>query len=45
MNFNPDASPLNMPELNWYWGYPVFWLVIVVIAGALLVFFRRRDWL
>lgn len=19
MNFNPDASPWNMPELNWYW--------------------------
>lgn len=22
MNFNPQASPWNMPELSWYWGYP-----------------------
>ncbi|MBI3300790.1 MAG: magnesium/cobalt transporter CorA, partial [Deltaproteobacteria bacterium] len=22
MNFNPASSPWNMPELNWYWGYP-----------------------
>jgi magnesium transporter len=20
MNFNPDARPMNMPELNWRWG-------------------------
>jgi len=45
MNFNPDASPLNMPELNWYWGYPAFWCVMAVIAGALLLFFRRRRWI
>lgn len=45
MNFNPDASRFNMPELNWYWGYPVFWCVMVVTAAALLVFFRRRQWI
>jgi magnesium transporter len=44
MNFNPDASPFNMPELNWYWGYPVFWSVMIVISTGLLVFFRRRGW-
>jgi len=45
MNFNPDASPFNMPELNWYWGYPAFWCVMVVTAVALLVFFKRREWI
>jgi len=44
MNFNPDASPWSMPELNWYWAYPMFWGVIVIIAAALLIFFRRRGW-
>ena len=23
MNFDPAASPYNMPELNWRYGYPV----------------------
>jgi hypothetical protein len=22
MNFNPEASDLNIPELNWRFGYP-----------------------
>ncbi|MGB1017145.1 MAG: magnesium/cobalt transporter CorA, partial [Nannocystaceae bacterium] len=22
MNFNPEVSPLNMPETQWVWGYP-----------------------
>ena len=44
MNFNPDAGPLNMPELNWRWGYPVFWIAILAMAGGLILFFRRRHW-
>jgi magnesium transporter len=44
MNFNPDASPLNMPELNWYWGYPMFWVVTIAIAVSLGYFFWRRGW-
>lgn len=34
-----------MPELKWKWAYPVIWLVFIVIALALLLFFRRRKWL
>lgn len=45
MNFNTEVSPLNLPELNWYWGYPVALLLMAVIAGALVVFFRRRGWI
>ncbi len=44
MNFNPDASPLNMPELNWYWGYPAVWLVMIGIALGMVYFFWRRGW-
>lgn len=45
MNFNPEASPMNMPELNWRWGYPAFWVAIVALGGGLVIFFRRRGWL
>ena len=45
MNFNPDASPWNMPELNWKWGYPAFWGVILTLGGGMIWLFRRKDWL
>ena len=45
MNFNPSASPWNMPELNWYWGYPFCLGVMVAIAIILIVYFWRRGWL
>ncbi|MDJ0595788.1 MAG: magnesium/cobalt transporter CorA [Pleurocapsa sp. MO_226.B13] len=44
MNFNPDASPWNMPELNWYWGYPFCWALMITTAAALVYFFWRRGW-
>jgi magnesium transporter len=44
MNFNTQASPLNMPELNWYWGYPAALLSMVAVAGGLLVYFWRKRW-
>jgi magnesium transporter len=44
MNFNPDKSPFNMPELNWYWGYPMCWAVMLTIALALIYFFKRKGW-
>jgi magnesium transporter len=45
MNFNPDASPLNMPELNWYWGYPFSLAIMAIVATGLIIFFRRKGWL
>ncbi|MCW5317136.1 magnesium/cobalt transporter CorA [Nostoc sp. KVJ3] len=45
MNFNTEKSPYNMPELNWYWGYPVCLAVMVAIALGLLFFFWQRGWL
>ncbi|MFB2895546.1 magnesium/cobalt transporter CorA [Aerosakkonemataceae cyanobacterium BLCC-F50] len=44
MNFNPDKSPWNMPELNWYWGYPACWAVMIAIGAGLVYFFWRRGW-
>jgi len=44
MNFNPASSPLNMPELNWYWGYPAALLLMAVVAGGLMFFFWRKRW-
>ena len=44
MNFNPAASPWNMPELNAYWGYPLCWLVMILMAGGLTVYFWRQGW-
>lgn len=44
MNFNPNVSPYNMPELEWYWGYPLCWALMITIAGGLILFFWRRGW-
>ncbi len=45
MNFNPEKSPWNMPELNWYWGYPAVLLVMLLILVGMLIYFRRKKWL
>ncbi|BDA73613.1 magnesium and cobalt transport protein CorA [Rivularia sp. IAM M-261] len=45
MNFNTEKSPLNMPELNWYWGYPLCLGSMGAIAIGLLLIFKRRGWL
>ncbi|MTJ51085.1 magnesium/cobalt transporter CorA [Dolichospermum sp. UHCC 0259] len=45
MNFNTEKSPHNMPELNWYWGYPLCLGVMALIAISLIYFFWRRGWL
>jgi magnesium transporter len=44
MNFDTVISPWNMPELNWYWGYPLCWLLMLSVATGLVYFFWRRGW-
>jgi magnesium transporter len=44
MNFNTEKSRWNMPELNWYWGYPLCLAVMAAIAGGLIFVFWRRGW-
>jgi magnesium transporter len=45
MNFDPAASPWNMPELHAYYGYPATMLAMAVLAGLLLWWFRRKGWI
>ncbi len=33
-----------MPELSWKFGYPMVWLVSVLISAGMLFFFKRRGW-
>jgi magnesium transporter len=44
MNFSND-SPWNMPELYWEYGYLFSLGLMGVVAGSLLVYFRRRGWI
>lgn len=44
MNFNHDASPWNMPELQYYWGYPLCWGFMSAIALSLTYYFWRQGW-
>ena len=44
MNFD-TASPWNMPELGWRYGYPIVLGLMGALVVGMLVFFRRRGWL
>ena len=35
----------HFPELSQAWAYPAFWGVCMLVAGIMLWFFRRRNWL
>ncbi|MBZ0199107.1 MAG: magnesium/cobalt transporter CorA [Ignavibacteriaceae bacterium] len=45
MNFNPHSGGLNMPELNWEYGYPFVLLLMGAIAGFLFIWFKRKNWM
>jgi magnesium transporter len=34
-----------MPELEWPWGYPLIWLIMVGIGVFMLLYFRKKRWL
>lgn len=44
MNFD-TASPYNMPELGWRWGYPLVLGLMLSVAGITVGWFYRRGWL
>lgn len=44
MNFNTAQSPFNMPELNWYFGYPFALGLMVATVIVMLCYFRRKKW-
>lgn len=45
MNFDPDSSPWNMPELRAWFGYPTALLLMLVVALGMIGFFRWKRWL
>ena len=45
MNFDPDASPWNMPELRYEYGYPLALLSMLAVGILLAAFFRWKKWL
>jgi magnesium transporter len=34
-----------MPELEWHWGYPLVWGIMLVLGVSMVVLFKRRKWL
>ena len=34
----------HLPELHYKYAYPVFWGIIAVIAGTMLLYFKRKGW-
>jgi len=36
---------VNMPELQWPWGYFMVWGVMIIIFIGMLIFFKRKKWL
>lgn len=39
MNFH------HFPELQWRWGYPIFWGACLTVTIFMLSYFRRKRWL
>jgi magnesium transporter len=35
----------HFPELDFGWAVPAFWIICVVVAGIMLLLFRRKNWL
>lgn len=43
MNFESN-SPWAMPELHWYYGYPMIWGIMIAVAAGMIMYFWRKDW-
>lgn len=36
---------VHMPEIHWYYGYLLFWMIIIVVTLVMLFIARRQEWL
>lgn len=45
MNFDVNASPYNMPELRWFFGYPFALGLMASVGVFFFTFFYRRGWI
>lgn len=34
----------NMPEMNWPWAYFAVWGVMMAVVGAMIFYFRKKNW-
>lgn len=34
----------NMPELDWAWGYPLVWCVILAVGLIMVLYFIKKKW-
>lgn len=34
----------NLPEIHWRYGYFVMWVIMLVVALVMLLFFKKRKW-
>ncbi len=34
-----------MPELEWRWGYPAVWIIVVIVSISMVVYFQKKKWL
>ncbi len=44
MNFD-TASPANMPELHWKYGYLFFWGICAAVCAVVFYWVKRNKWL
>ena len=45
MNFDPETSPWNMPELQSRYGYPYALGLMFLLVVGMLIYFRNKGWL
>ena len=45
MNFDPEVSPYNMPELHWRFGYFYSLAVMAAMALGMLAYFWAKGWI
>jgi len=34
----------NIPELHWQYGYLAMWIVMIIMAIIMLIYFKRKNW-
>ncbi len=45
MNFDADISPFNIPELRWYFGYPMILILMLSIGLIMVWYFKSKKWI
>ncbi|WP_200976204.1 magnesium/cobalt transporter CorA [Echinicola sp. 20G] len=34
----------EMPELEWSFGYPIIWLIFIILTALMIYYFKRKKW-